>query len=266
MNLPLFKATLRANWMIALVFTLFILIYVVSSIGMFDPVSAEAIDTMLSMLPEGLVKALGFANLGTDLTGYIANYLGGFILLVFPMIYCAIIANRLVAKHVDSGSMAYLLTTPHTRVRIATTQAIYLIASLGAVLIVDLGAAALMSAALFPGQLAIGEFLAFGWVTYLVLIVIAGIGFFSSCVFDETRYSLALGAGLPVLFLIFRMVSTLSDYIAWMRYLTVYSFVDIERILDDPAYLLPVTLILVAVGGVLFAGAVRVFDRRSLAL
>ena len=57
MNWTLFKATLRANWTIALFFALFIMIYVVSSIGMFDPASADALQAMLTLLPEGMVKA-----------------------------------------------------------------------------------------------------------------------------------------------------------------------------------------------------------------
>ena len=110
-----------------------------------NPDSAEALNTMLELLPEGMVKALGFQNMGTDLTGYLSNYLYGFIFLTFPMIYCAIMANRLIAKHVDSGSMAYLLTTPHSRVRIATTQAIYLAASVLAIMLINVGLAILMS-------------------------------------------------------------------------------------------------------------------------
>ena len=44
-----------------------------------------------------------------DLLGFMISYLYGFILLVFPMVFCILRANGLVAKYVDRGSMACLL-------------------------------------------------------------------------------------------------------------------------------------------------------------
>ena len=41
---------------------------------------------------------------------FLASYYYEFIVLLFPLIYCAIVTNRLVALHVDRGFMAYLLS------------------------------------------------------------------------------------------------------------------------------------------------------------
>ena len=266
MNWTLYKATFRANWVLALIFTLIIMIYVTTSAAMFDPDSVEAMDAMFSLLPEAMIKVFGFINLGTDLTTYISNYLYGFILIIFPMIYCIILANRLVAKHVDRGSMAYLLTTPNSRVRVASTQALYLVTSLAAVLIVVVAAAILMSELMFPGMLNVGSFLALNWLTYLGMLVVGGIGFLSSCLFNETRFSLAFGAGFPLLSLVSRMLSGLSEDIAWLEYLSVFSFLEIDKILADASYVLLPTLILLALAAVLYVTAVWIFDRKSLAL
>ena len=266
MNWTLFRATTRANWTIALYVTLFIMIYVVSSISMFDPSSADALKAMLDLLPEGLVKALGFENMGTDLTGYISNYLYGFILLTFPMIYCVIMANRMIAKHVDSGSMAYLLTTPNSRVKVATTQAVFLAVSLAVIMIANIALAILLCESMFPGMLKIGPFLTLNWITYLAMLAVSGIGFFSSCIFNETRLSLSVGAGLPILFLVFNMISGLSDKIAWLKYLTVFTFVNVDKTLTDVSYAVPVTFILLAISSALYVSAIRIFNRRSLAI
>lgn len=266
MNWPLFRATLRANWLIAVFFTLFILIYVTTSVAMFDPESAQALTAMLDALPEGLTRAMGFENLGTDMTQYVSNYLFGFIMLIFPMIYSIIIGNRLVAKHVDSGSMAYLLTTPNSRVRIATTQAVYLVVSLGAIMAVELGVAIVMSSSTYPGELNAGTFLTLGAINYLVHLVIAGVAFFASCLFSETRYSLALGAGLPAFFFVARLVANFGGQFEWVRYLTVFSFVNIERILAVDGFSVTAAVILAPMALVLFAAGVIVFDRKSLAL
>lgn len=266
MNWTLFRTTFRSNWVLLLVFTLILMIYVPTAIAMFNPESAEDIEAMLSMMPEGMIRAMGFVDLGTDLTGYLANYLYGFIMIAFPMIYCILLANRLIARHVDSGSMAFLLATPNTRVRIATTQALYLVVSLFVMLAIAVTVAVVMSEAMFPGLLDVPRFLALNWITYLALLTGAGIGFVSSCAASETRQSLAVGAGVPVLFFVFRMLSLLDEQTEWMKYLSAYSFVDTDRVLAGDSYALVVTLVLVPVVAGLIALGVVVFDRRSLAV
>ena len=266
MSWTLFRTTFRANWVLLLVFTLILMIYVPTAIAMFNPESAEDIEAMLSMMPEGMIRAMGFVDLGTDLTAYLANYLYGFIMIAFPMIYCILLANRLIARHVESGSMAYLLTTPNTRVRIAGTQALYLAGSLFVMFAVAVAAGVGMSEAMFPGLLDIPRFLTLNWVTYLALLTGAGIGFVSSCAASETRQSLAVGAGVPVLFFVFRMLSLLDEQTEWMKYLSVYSVINTDRVLAGGSYSLIVTLVLVPVVAGLFALGVVVFDRRSLAV
>ncbi len=266
MNKALFKATLRANWMLGLFIALIILMYVSVSISMYDPGGTAALNEMLDMMPKGFMKALGFDNLGSDLTGYLADFLYGFIMIMFPLIYTAITANKLIAKHVDSGSMAYLLTTPNTRVKIATTQAVYLIASIAVIFVFNVSVAIIMSGAVFPGMLDIGKFLGLNLVTFLVVVAVGGIGFFFSCLFDETRYSLGLGAGVPIICIMFKMLSEISDKIAWLKYLSIYSFINIDKIFANGSYVILASSILIVIIGVLYIVAIRIFNARSLSI
>ena len=266
MNKTLFKATLKANWVIGLFIILMLLIYMIVSITMFDPDNAETIEGMLKMMPEGMIKAFGFNNLGTDLTGYLANYHYGFIFLLFPMLYSAIVANRLIAKHVDNNSMSYLLTTPNTRIKIATTQAIYLVSSIAVIFIVVIGISIALSESMFSGLLNINKFLALNLVTYLTTIVVSGIGFFFSCFFNETRNSLAFGAGVPLIFIVIRMLTAISEKMAWLKYFSIYSFINIEEILRSNAYVIRSSSILLVIGVALYTTAIIIFNRRSLSI
>ena len=266
MSWTLFKATLRANWILGLVFAGILLIYAPTAVGMFNPDSAAEIEAMLSLLPEPIWKAMGFVDLGTDLTVYLANYLYGFVMIAFPMIYCSILANRLIARHVDRGSMAYLLATPNTRVRIGVTQALYLVVSLAVVLGINVAVTLVMAEGMFPGRLDVSAFLALNWLTYLALLAAGAAGFVSSCSFSETRYSLAVGAGVPGLFFVLRMLSGLGEETEWLGYLSVYSVISIDRILTAPSYALNATLVLLPATALLLAAGVLIFDRRSLAV
>jgi ABC-2 type transport system permease protein len=266
MSGPLFKATLKANWVIALAITLFIMIYVATSLSMFNPESAEFIESMLNVMPEGMIKVFGFENLGTDLTQYISNYLYGFILLVFPFIYTSVVGNRLMAKHVDSGSMSYLLATPNTRNKVALTQAVYHIGSTASIFAFITGAAILMSVSMWPGMLKIGVFLVLNLVTFSATLVVAGISFLASCLFSDTRFSLAFGVGIPLFFVVCRMIHGLGEKIEWLKYLSVYTVIDIERILSGGSYALFSTIILLAVSAVIYAAGILIFNKKSLVI
>lgn len=266
MNKTLFVTNMKSNWGIFTFIAGMLLIYVTTSVTMFDPESTEALIAMFDMLPEGMMKAFGFDGLGTDLTSYLGGYLYGFIFLVFPLIYTILLANRLVAKHVDSGSMAYLLTTPNSRIQIILTQAIYMVISTFILLFFEVLILIAIAEAMFAGQLEIGKFVSLNIVTFLVLIVVGGISFLFSCIFNDTKNSIAFGAGVPVIFFVLKMISEISEKVEFLKYFSIYSLVDLDKIMSDGTYTMIVCIILVVVAALLYGSAIYIFNRRSLAI
>ena len=266
MNKTLFKANIKSNWGIFVFVAGMLLIYVTTSIGMFDPEGAEAMKAMMQALPEGMIKAFGFDELGTDLTSYLGGYLYGFIFLVFPLIYTSFLANKLVAKHVDSGSMAYLLSTPNSRVEIILTQALYLIFSLFIMFVIELTILISMAEVLFPGHLEIGKFLSLNLLTFMVLVVVGAISFLFSCIFNETKNSITFGAGIPIIFFVLKMVSEISEKVEFLKYFSIYSLVNPDKIMNNGSYTTTVCLILFAVVVILYGSAIYIFDKKSLSI
>ena len=266
MNKTLFKVNMRSNWVMFSFIAFMLMIYTGTAIAMFDPESAEAMKAMFQMLPEGMIKAFGFVDLGTDLTTYLAGYLYGFIIMVFPLIYTVTTANSLVAGHVDKGSMAYLLSTPNTRKKIVTTQALYLIISTVALIAFVTAALILLSVIVWPGNLMIGKFIVLNIITALLLIAVAGLSFLSSCIFSDTRKSLAFGAGIPLVFVILKMISSIGDKVSFLKYFTPYSVLDTNRILNDSSYSLVVGGGLVVAAVIIYALAIAIFSKKDLTI
>lgn len=50
--------------------------------------------------------------------------------ILLPLIYAVVVSNRLIAKDVDNGSMAFTLTTPVGRTRLILSRMAFLILSL----------------------------------------------------------------------------------------------------------------------------------------
>jgi len=266
MSKVLFKVNIKANWPIFLFVTCILLIYTIVSIAMFDPVNAETMQAMLGVMPEGMVKAFGFDGLGTELTSYLGNYLYGFIFLVFPMIYTVLISNKLIAKHVDSGSMTYLLTTPYSRIIIARTQAIFLATSILLILLINVLVGVVISELKFSGMLEIGPYLGLNMITYLCILVISSIGFFFSCLFNDTKNSLAFGTAIPVVFVVLKMVSGISEKLNILKYFTVYSLIDVDKILEGGSYSIIVSFILLIATLIIYTVSIKMFDKRSLSI
>ncbi len=160
--------------------------------------------------------------------------------------------------------MSYLLSTPNTRVKVVSTQAVYLVFSTCAIFIVLVGIAIAMSTGIWPGLLNIGLFIVLNMVTLAATLIISGVSFLFSCIFSESRFSLAFGVGIPLLFVVFRMVHSLSEKIDWLKYLTVYTVVDVERLLGGGTYALYSILILLGVTAILYGTAIFVFNKKNL--
>lgn len=263
MSMPLFKTTFKANWLILLIFIVLLFVYMGTFIGMYDPESTASMDQLLNMLPEGLVKGMGIGDTPTDLTGFLGNYFYGMIVYLIPLTYVAITGNRLIARQVDNGSMAYLLSTPATRVKIALTQGVYFISGVAVMFVLLTGMTVAMTEGAYPGMLDIPAFIRLNAAVLLLSSAVSAISWFFSCLFNEAKYSLAFGAGLPVLFYMLKIIGGVSEELGWVSKLSLYNLLSVPDIVSGKGIWGP-CLIFAAVTLALYAGGIWIFKRKRL--
>ncbi len=262
---PLLKATLKQNYIVFLIITGVLMMYLSIIIGMYNPDTQDVMNDMLQMLPKQLISAMGFAAADNTLLGFISSYYYGFLILLLPMIYTITVANRSIASHVDKGSMAYLLSTPNTRSRVAATQAVFLLLSTALLLSLVTVAGIAISGILFPDALDIPGFLMVNLGALLLYFAVTGIGFFASCLFNDTKNSLSIGAGLPVAFLLLQMISDMGDQTGFFKYFSLFTLFDTDQIIQRDGYL-GSFLLLGGIGIMLYTLAIAVFRKRDLPL
>lgn len=265
MNTTLFIKTFKRNWVLLLIFFAVLTMYMTIMINMFDPESVDELKGMLDLMPADILRAMGFEDIITDLTGFAASWLYGMLMLAFPMIYAIILGNRLVAKKVDDHSFAYLLSTPNSRVRIIVTLGLYGIVSMFVLQMSMFGVGVATSAGLFPGVLDVGAFFRLNLTTALVNTVALMICFFFSCLFNDAGYSVTFGAGVPILFLLFRMLGNASEQADILRKISFYGWFDPIKMVYESGY---PPAIYVYMGGIalLFAASVLIFKYKRLPL
>lgn len=265
MNMTLLKKELKSNYKIALIFLAVITMYCSMIVAMFDPKLGESLKMMSESMPE-LFSAFGMAAPASTLTEFIANYLYGFILLVFPLIFIILLANRLVARYVDRGSMAYLLATPNKRRNIVVTQAVVMILLILILVIYATVLCIILSEVMFSGELDIKNFLVLNVGLYGLLFFFGGLCFLSSCTFNDSRFSYGVGGALCILFVLMQMVSQVGEKFEAIKYGTPLTlFRPSELILGDSNAIVSF-LSLYAMGIVLYGLAIAIFNKKDLSL
>jgi len=266
MSWVLFKYSTRSSFLISIIFFAVMLFYMAIIIAMYDPENLQAMSKIIQLLPEELAQAMGYGLAVTDMTSFMASHYYGFLIILFPLIYCIIIGNRLVAKHIDRGSMAYILSTPHTRVKIVTTQAVYLVVST-TLLIALIGALGLVvSQVMFPGDLDISTYLSLNLGAILLLLAISATCFFFSCLFNDTKYSLLFGGGIPVVFFVISTLADVSGSYDWFKFLTLFTLFDPIEIISVGHVGLLNGLILAVIAITLYGSGIYIFNRKDLHL
>ena len=265
MSLTLLKTTLKKNWVLLLIFFGVLTMYMSVMISMYNPEDMSALTSMMDIFPEGMMNAMGFSQLETELTPYLASWLYGLLMIAFPMIYSILLGNKLVAKMVDNGSFAYLLSTPNSRVKIILTQGFYALTSVAVLFLALFGLGVAISSAAFPGMIDIGAFFSLNVTTMLVNMVALMISFFCSCLFNEAKLSTGFGAGIPIMFLLLKMISGAANELNFLKNFTIYGIYDpIEVVKGNNA--LGVNLFFTGITLILFIAGVIIFKRKRLPL
>lgn len=259
-NKTIFKQTLKANFRLWLIFTVAVSILGTVLIAVFDDSTIGSLSNMVEGTPlENLLQQTTFLGMLSQTFFTIHGVL-------LPIIYIVMTANSLVAAKVDRGSMAYLLSTPIKRKTIIFTNAIYLIFAVFLMIAVEtiIGLAAIK---LFQSDLDfnLSDYLLLNTGLFLLMVAISNISFFFSCLFNMTKHSLALGAGIPLAFFLFQLMRTVDSSLDNLKYFTINALFDTNAILEGEGYTLNF-VVLAGISIIFYLAGTKVFKEKDLPL
>ncbi|MDR3277434.1 MAG: ABC transporter permease subunit [Oscillospiraceae bacterium] len=262
-NFTLFKRGVKENWKTLLIFAAVLSLYSTVIFSMYEPDLKKTLDDYISAMPD-IMAAVGMSTLTATLIGFAANYLYGFIALVFPMIFSILCANKLVSRHVDRGSMTCLLAAPVRRKTVAFTQMKVLAGGIFALVLYFTALGITACALSYPGELEIGRFILLNAGLLCLQLFIGGICFLCSCVFSEGKYSLGVGAGIPVLAFVVQMMANAGDKLENMKYMTFFTLFNPDGLIAGEAGAVGGAIVLFAGAIALFGAAIAVFSKKDL--
>lgn len=239
--------------------------------------TADIANSLLASLPQEVsdaIEDIGRADLYTLIVGSIFYKLAG---LLLPIIYMIMAANNLIAGQVDSGSMAYVLSTSTKRKTIVFTQALYLIGSLLVMFLLTTATGCVCLAIIDTEvELTYGKLVLLNLGAFLVLFTLSGLNFFTSCYFDRSKRSMAIGGGLSIFSLVAAMLGLFGSQVIpqvvrlnalnYFNYTTIISMFDVVSIMDGSVTFIWKFAILAALGIIgIIAGSVK-FIKKDLPL
>ncbi len=265
MSLTLFKREWKASWKLLAIFLAVLSLYGGMIVSMFDPKLGESLNMMAESMPQ-IFAAFNMTDPGVTLLDFVSNYLYGFLLLVFPLVFIALVAVRLVARKTERGSLACLLASPVPRWKLALTQAAMLLTGVLALVAYVAALVVAVGGALFPGELDTGRFLLLNAGLLGLLALFSGLCFFASCLCNTAAGAAGLGAGLCVVFVLIQMIGQVGDKFDWLRYCTPLTLFDRAALVAGESGAVGKFLALYAAGALLYATGVAVFSRRDLSV
>ena len=263
-SLPLFKREIKSNYKVILIFLAILSLYSLSIIYMYDSSATNAFDEMAKSMPE-LMKAFGMSSTGSNITEYIANYLYGLIVLMFPIICMIIIGNKLIASYVDKGSMAYLLATPNRRIKIAITQALFMIIASAVILLFTCVLIISLSNIIYPGELDIKTFIFINVVLFFLHIAVGSICFFASCISNDTKLYFIIGAGVSIIFYLLQALVNMGGKLENLKYFTLFTLFNTTDIIAGDGIGVSIGILLV-ISIVFYVLGIYLFSKRDLPL
>ncbi|PYI51888.1 ABC transporter permease subunit [Paenibacillus flagellatus] len=229
--------------------------------------NAKAIDEIVRSMPEGVGAAFGLNGFGTA-EAFISGEYYGLILVLILAIVCVQLSTQLMAKLVDQGSMAYLLSAPTTRGKVAFTQAAVLTSGLFLILAATTIAGFAGSAWILGDEYEFdaSAFLLMNAAAFLLFFAVGGIAFLVSSLINDEKKALGLSGAITFGFFSLDLLGKFSERLDWLRSVSLFALYKPGEIINGNADTVTSFVVLALIGLAAFGLAAALFRRRDLPL
>ena len=236
-----------------------------------------ATQSISDQIPEDVQKTLQDLG-GMDVSGLIVGEMfykmAG---LLLPMVFVITTANGLLAGQVDSGAMAYVLSTPTKRRAVTLTQMLYLVVAVVS-MYAALTVTSIVTLAVVGADFGISlvDLLLLNVGAAVTMLSISGFCFMCSAIFNRSKHSMSMGGGLSIFFLVCTILGLFGSTampqalrigaMDAFNYLSLISLFDTTAILNGGLSFIWKLVVLAAVGAICFVIGLIKFEKKDLPL
>ncbi len=186
------------------------------------------------------LSELGNLDFFTLVLGSIFYKMAG---LLLPFIFIIMCSNNLISNQIDNGSLAFVLSTPVKRNKVAFTQLVYLFVSILTMYLLMTLVSVVCFKLIDSSKLSIDiyDLFLFNLGGFVTSLSIGGICFLTSCIFNRSKLCLGIGGGISIFFLVCTILGLFGSDVMpaiirissmnYFNYFTLVSFFDISKII-----------------------------------
>ncbi|MDP4083702.1 MAG: ABC transporter permease subunit [Bacillota bacterium] len=270
MNFSLYKQMMKVNikgmfnYAIGAAFYMILMVWVYPSIAK----TAKPLNDMLKVMPAGMTRAFNMQSGFGSFETYISGEFYGLLFTLIVSIFCVMIPIQLIAKLVDQGSMAYLLTTPTTRGKVAFTQASVFLS--GLILISAITTVCgIIGVHIFiddSSSFHVNRFIQLNVAAFALFFALGGISFLISSLSNDEKKALGISGGIIFGFYSLDIIGKISEKVDWIKHFTIFTLYSPSEIVVGKADLTNDCAILFFIGIVAFVVSILAFRKRDLPL
>lgn len=244
----------------------------------------EAIEDVSKSVSEELpsdvadaLEELGDMDVYGLVVGSISYRIAG---LLLPMVYIIMTCNSLIAGQVDSGSMAYVLSTPIKRKKVARTQMMYMVLSLLAMYILltitSLICTYIVTRGASEFDISYTHMILFNVGAFCTMFAVSGICFLCSAWYNRSKTAISVGGGITMLSLVCTIMGLFGSKVVpsiirisamdYFNYASIISLFDTVSILNGTTDFIWKLAILIVLGLILYSIGIVKFDKKDLPL
>ncbi|MGM9941977.1 MAG: ABC transporter permease subunit [Bulleidia sp.] len=209
-----------------------------------DDMDPQAINAMLEMFPESVLKAFNMDMTGIDSAfGWLKSE--GFVFLLLGIgCYSALLGSSLVLKEENDHTIEYLHSLPVTRFEIVWKKYVS-----GLIYVVALIAVTSLSNCLFlelTEGVDAGAYWTLAVTPLFPCIVLYGLSMLVSVFFHRSRTMMGISLGMVFISYILNMAASLSETTEFLKYFSVFTLADVRNVMVENA-IDPVMVVITAV-------------------
>ncbi|SPF50432.1 ABC transporter, permease component [Candidatus Desulfosporosinus infrequens] len=234
-------------------------------IGVYPTISQSMVVAELSQkLPNSVKHVFGVTSgSGFDrFESYVATQCFGRVWLLVMGISTISTADALIAKLVDQGGMAYLLSSPVGRLEVLATQVAVLTSGLAVMMgLTVLGIWGAMG--LFKIPIDVWAYFRLVVLEFALFLAVGAYSLLFSAIFNEEEPAILIASSFTFLCYILDVFSELNDRFLWVKNFTIFGWVRPQKVLEGETPTLP-TLGLLGLATIFIMLAGYIFSKKDI--
>lgn len=262
----IFKREFLKNIKSLLIWSIILSVLIILMLSVYPQFAKDqkAMNDFLKVYPEAMKKAFGMDKLSF---GTLMGYYGVEIYLMTTLIgsiYSALLASNIVAKESGEKTIEFLLAKPVLRTEIIAQKFLTVVINVLILNIVIVIVSVIGFQFTRNSNVSAKTFAILSAATLMLHMTFTAVSFLLSTIMKKTRNILSISMGIVFIEYFLHVMSGISNKLENLKYISIFSYVDSGRIINDNAMNLVYVFIMIAIILISVAASFVIYKKKDI--